>query len=148
MALDGLEDAIREIVPRKGAKVNLVRYADDFVITAATRELLEGTVLPVVVEFLAKRGLTLSTEKTKIVHIDQGFDFLGCNLRKYDGKLSIRPAKKNVLAFMQSIREFIRSQVGAPTAGFLARLNAKIRGWGNYYRHVLSARTFASWSTG
>jgi RNA-directed DNA polymerase len=142
MALDGLEDAIQEVVPRKGAKVNLVRYADDFVITAATRELLEDAVLPVVAEFLAKRGLALSSEKTKIVHIDQGFDFLGCNVRKYDGKLSIRPAKKSVLSFMQSIREFIRSQVGAPTVGLLARLNAKIRGWGNYYRHVISSKTF------
>ena len=142
MALDGLEEAIREAVPRKGAKVNLVRYADDFVITAATRELLEETILPVIEEFLAKRGLAVSSEKTKIVHIDQGFDFLGCNLRKYNGRLSIRPAKKNVLSFMQSIREFIRSQVGAPTAGLLARLNAKIRGWGNYYRHVISSKTF------
>jgi len=142
MTLDGLEDAIREIVPRKGAKVNLVRYADDFVITAATRELLEDTILPVVTKFLAKRGLAISPEKTKIVHIDQGFDFLGCSVRKYTGKLSIRPAKKSVLSFLQSIREFIRSQVGAPTAGLLARLNAKIRGWGNYYRHVIASKTF------
>ena len=82
MALDGLEDAIRQAVPRKGAKVNLVRYADDFVITAATRELLEDTVIPVVTEFLDLRGLILSPEKTTIVHIDQGFDFLGCNFRK------------------------------------------------------------------
>ena len=132
-----------KLVPRKGAKVNLVRYADDFVITAATRELLEDTILPVVVEFLATRGLAISPEKTHIVHIEQGFDFLGFNVRKYDGKLSIRPAKKNVLSFMRSIREFIRSQVGAPTAGLLARLNAKIRGWGNYYRHVISSKTFS-----
>jgi RNA-directed DNA polymerase len=142
MALDGLEEVIREVAPRKGAKVNLVRYADDFVITAATRELLEDTIVPVVTEFLAKRGLAFSPEKTKIVHIDQGFDFLSCNLRKYDGKLSIRPVRNKVLAFLQSIRKFIRSQVGAPTAGLLARLNAKIRGWGNYYRHVIASRTF------
>jgi RNA-directed DNA polymerase len=143
MALDGLEEKIHQAVPRKGAKVNLVRYADDFVITAATRELLEDTILPVVVEFLATRGLAISPEKTHTVHIEQGFDFLGFNVRKYDGRLSIRPAKKNVLSFMRSIREFIRSQVGAPTAGLLARLNAKIRGWGNYYRHVISSKTFS-----
>ena len=95
-----------------------------------------------VTKFLAKRGLAISLEKTKIVHINQGFDFLGCSVRKYTGKLSIRPAKKSVLSFLQSIREFIRSQVGAPTAGLLARLNAKIRGWGNYYRHVIASKTF------
>ncbi len=144
MALDGLEEVIRELVPRKGAKVNLVRYADDFVITAATRELLEDTIVPAVTEFLAERGLAISPEKTKIVNIDQGFDFLGCNVRKYNGKLSIRPARQKVLAFLQSTKEFIRSQVGAPTAGLLARLNAKLRGWGNYYRHVIASKTFST----
>ena len=142
MALDGLEDLIRDAVPRRGSKVNLVRYADDFVITAATRELLEETILPLVTEFLAKRGLVLSPEKTRIVHINEGFDFLGCTVRKVHGKLLIRPAKKRLIAFMQRTREFIRSQIGAPTASLLAGLNAKLRGWGNYHRHIPACETF------
>jgi RNA-directed DNA polymerase len=79
-------------------KVNLVRYADDFIITGATKELLENEVKPLVEQFLRDRGLQLSPEKTCITHIEQGFDFLGQNLRKYDGKLLIQPAKKNTHA--------------------------------------------------
>src|SRR3546814_3654324 len=89
-------------------KVNIVRYADDFIITGATKEVLENEVRPMVEEFLAARGLTLSPEKTKITHIDDGFDFLGFNVRKYDGKLLIKPAKKNVSAFLGKVREFVK----------------------------------------
>jgi len=142
MTLDGMDAAARQAVPTQGAKVNLVRYADDFVFTAVTRELLEERILPVLEAFLEERGLILSPDKTRIVHIDQGFDFLGCNVRKYHGKLLMQPVKKKVLAFVQSARKLIRSQVGAPTAGLLARLNALLRGWGNYYRNVVASATF------
>ncbi len=142
MTLDGMEAAVRQAAPPKGAKVNLVRYADDFVTTAATRGLLEEQSQPALEAFLEERGLALSPEKTSIVHIDQGFDFLGCNVRKYHGKLLMRPAKKNVLAFMQKVRKLIKSQVGAPTVGLLTRLNALLRGWGNYYRNVVASATF------
>src|SRR3546814_17081349 len=77
-------------------KVNIVRHADDFIITGATKEVLENEVRPMVEEFLAERGLTLSPEKTKITNIDDGFDFLGCNVRKYDGRLVIKSATKHV----------------------------------------------------
>ena len=63
-------------------KVHLVRYADDFIITGRSKEALEE-IKPLVVDFLKERGLTLSEEKTKITHIDDGFDFLGYNIRKY-----------------------------------------------------------------
>jgi RNA-directed DNA polymerase len=142
MTLDGMEAVIRRAVPKRGAKVNLVRYADDFVVTAATRELLEDVILPVLKTFLDERGLVFSTEKTRIVHITQGFDFLGCNVRKHRDKLLMRPAKNKVLAFVRSVRELIRSLVGAPTAGLLARLNARLRGWSNYYRHIVASATF------
>ena len=72
----------------------MVRYADDFIITSRTKERLENEVKPLVENFLKERGLTLSVEKTKITHIEEGFDFLGWNFRKYDGKLLIKPSKK------------------------------------------------------
>ena len=150
MTLDGMEAAARQPMPAKGAKVNLVRYADDFVTTAATRGLLEEQIQPILEAFLEQRGLVLSVEKTKIVDVAQGFDFLGCTVRKYHDKLLMQPVKKKVLAFMQKVREVIRSQVGAPTAGLLARLNALLRGWGNYYRNVVASATFGwvDWNVG
>jgi hypothetical protein len=90
MTLDGLEAMLAEKFPkakRTGLKMNMVRYADDFIITGHSKEWLEQEVIPVVVEFLATRGLVLSPEKTRITHIDEGFDFLGWNIRKYNGKL-------------------------------------------------------------
>ena len=73
-------------------QVNFVRYADDFIITGKSKELLENEVKPLVENFLKERGLTLSAEKTKATHIEEGFDFLGWNFRKYDGKLLIKPS--------------------------------------------------------
>ncbi|WP_220446264.1 group II intron reverse transcriptase/maturase, partial [Microbulbifer harenosus] len=104
MALDGLEAAIEAAVPKSGSRVNIVRYADDIVITGASRELLEQQVKPALEAFLAERGLILSPEKTRIAHINEGFDFLGCNLRKYSGKLLTRPATDKVRAFAGKIR--------------------------------------------
>jgi RNA-directed DNA polymerase len=93
MTLDGLEKLLLKHFPRKKwkdgkkwtPKVNLVRYADDFIITGDSKELLENEVRPLMERFLKERGLALSTDKTRITHIDEGFDFLGQNLRKYDG---------------------------------------------------------------
>lgn len=98
MALDGLEEVVKQAT-NKTDKINVIRYADDFVITGKSRDILEQTVKPVVVEFLAERGLTLSDEKPHIVHIDQGFDFLGFNVCKYNGELLIKPAKKSIKSF-------------------------------------------------
>jgi RNA-directed DNA polymerase len=100
MTLDGLERKLAMQFGRKGTKrsdkyqVNLVRYADDFIITGRTRELLENEVKPLVEHFLAERGLTLSVEKTKVMCIEEGFDFLGWTVRKYNGKLLIKPSAK------------------------------------------------------
>ena len=88
-------------------KINLVRYADDFIITGATKDVLENEVRPLVEQFLSERGLELSPEKTRITHIDQGFDFLGQHLRKFDGKLLITPSKKNTHAFLEKVRGII-----------------------------------------
>ena len=100
-ALDGLETLLHE---RFGAtrgqrhrnKVHLVRYADDFLITGTSKELLRDEVQPLVAHFLKERGLELSHEKTSITHVDDGFDFLGQNVRRYGTKILLKPSRKNV----------------------------------------------------
>ena len=103
MTLDGLETILRKQYPKTGSravsgktkKVNLVRYADDFIITGNSKEVLEIEVTPLIVAFLQERGLELSEEKTRITHIEDGFDFLGQNARKYNGQFLTRPSKTN-----------------------------------------------------
>src|SRR2546429_472925 len=151
-ALDGLERLLKEKFPTKrclpslGGKcprVNLIRYADDFVITSKSKELLEGEIKPLVEYFLQERGLELSPTKTVTTHVEQGFDFLGQNVRKYpNGKLLIKPSKKNVKTFLDGIRRTIKDAHGASAADLIDQLNPKIRGWANYHRHVVSKRTF------
>jgi RNA-directed DNA polymerase len=123
--------------------VNLIRYADDFIITGRTKELLEGEITPLVRHFLQERGLELSPTKTVITHVGQGFDFLGQNVRKYpNGKLLIKPSKKNVKTFLDGIRTIIKGGLGLSAAELIEWLNPKIRGWANYHRHVVSKRVF------
>jgi len=151
-ALDGLERLLREKYPAGkrlkslgGEKpcVNLVRYADDFVITSKSKELLEGEIKPLVEHFLQERGLELSPKKTVITHVEHGFDFLGQNVRRYpNGKLLIKPSKKNVKTFLEGIRRTIKAAHGVSAADLIDQLNPKIRGWANYHRHVVSKRTF------
>jgi RNA-directed DNA polymerase len=151
-ALDGLERLLREKYPAEkrlkslgGGKpcVNLVRYADDFVITSKSKELLEGEIKPLVERFLQERGLELSPTKTVITHVEKGFDFLGQNVRRYpNGKLLIKPSKKNVKTFLGGIRQAIKAALGMSAADLIDQLNPKIRGWANYHRHVVSKRTF------
>src|SRR6202011_2884522 len=112
MTLDGLEKLLGETFPhntKRGGKyyntqVNFIRYADDFIITGRSKELLEQEVKPLVEQFMRERGLVLSAEKTVITHIKQGFDFLGQTVRKYQkgkrAKFFITPSKKNVKTFL------------------------------------------------
>lgn len=153
MVLDGLEAAAKAAAPAridgyKRSMINVIRYADDFVITGRTRELLESKVKPAVEAFLRERGLSLSKAKTRIVRIDDGFDFLGQNVRKYNGKLIIKPTKKNVKAFLGNIRRTIRKHLGNNAEALIGALNPKIRGWANYHRHVVSGRAFSHVDTG
>src|ERR1700686_118067 len=153
-ALDGLERVLRGKYPaatrlksvgNQRPSVNFIRYADDFVITGKSKELLEGEVKPLVEQFLQERGLELSPTKTVITHVEKGFDFLGQNVRRYpNGKLLIKPSRKNVKTFLDGIRRKIKAPHGVSAPDLIDLLNPKIRGWANYHRHVVSKRTFAS----
>jgi RNA-directed DNA polymerase len=152
IALDGLQQRIREVFPLKGsgsekgkhACVHLIRYADDFVITGRSREILESVVKPMVESFMAERGLVLSPEKTTITHLTAGFDFLGQNIRRYpNGKLLIKPARKSIVSLMTKIREIVRKHQASPAHLLISKLNLIIRGWAAYHRHVVSKRIFA-----
>lgn len=142
LTLSGLEDAIKAATRRQD-KVNVAIYADDFIITGATKEILEETVKPLVTAFLKERGLELSQEKTLITHINNGFNFLGFNIRKYKQKLLIKPAKENIKLFLKNIRGIIKSRKSTKTEELIYSLNQKIRGWANYYKHVVSKTTFS-----
>ena len=149
MTLDGLEAAVYASVgPTKRArdnfKINVVRYADDFVVTGISKEILEYNVLPAVRQFMAIRGLELSEEKTRITHITEGFDFLGQNVRKYDGKLLIKPANKSVKTLLDKVREIIKTNKSATQTNLILQLNPIIRGWAMYHRHVVSKSRFSS----
>jgi RNA-directed DNA polymerase len=144
VALSGLERAVQAITGRRD-KVNVILYADDLVITGATREVLENKVKPCVDAFLKERGLSLSSDKTQIVPIQEGFDFLSMTIRKYpNGKLIIQPAKSSVKRLLGDIRRTIKSHAAVRTEYLIYLLNPKIRGWANYHRHVCSKRTFSA----
>ena len=147
LALDGLERKLLERYPKPktgyNAKVNFVRFADDFIVTGISKELLEQEVKPLVEQFMRERGLTLSAEKTVITHIEDGFDFLGQNVRKYHGKLIIKPSRKNVSTFLRKVRTLIKTSKQATAGNLIVQLNLLIRGWANYHQHVVSKVTFA-----
>jgi len=154
MTLDGLEEVIQEKYHRnsKGkienhyrakTKVNLVRYADDFIITANSRETAEE-IKCLVSEFLESRGLMLSEEKTIITHIDSGFDFLGWTFRKFNGKLIVKPSKSSIKSLIRKCSTIILKEGKASTqSDLIRRLNQVIRGWTNYHKHVVASKTFS-----
>lgn len=141
LVLDGMETMLDRI-PRR-AKVNFIRYADDFIVTAASKDLLETKVKPMIAAFLAERGLTLSETKTKITHISDGFDFLGWHLRKHKDFLLVTPSKKNIAAFYDKVRERLRALRAARQDDVIFALTPIIRGWGMYHRVAHVSRTFA-----
>jgi RNA-directed DNA polymerase len=150
MTLDGLEKLLAQHFPRQKSrngkvwspKVNLVRYADDFIITGDSKRLLLNEARPLVRRFLRERGLKLSADKTRITHIDEGFDFLGQNLRKYDGKPLAKPSKKNTHVFLEKVRGLIKANQSVSQAQLIVMLNPVIRGWANYHRHCAASDTF------
>ena len=147
--LDGMERMLKEKYKASCVngkmycpKVNLVRYADDFIVTADRKEtLLE--IKGMLTAFLKERGLTLSEEKTLITHISEGFDFLGFNVRKYNGTLLIKPSKKSQKRFTDKLHEVVLTKGKALSQQeLIEKLNPIIKGWGNYYSHVVSKKVF------
>lgn len=139
--LSGLEREIK-FISKCTDKINICIYADDFIISGVNKEVLEEKVKPTVSKFLQERGLELSKEKTRITSIHEGFDFLGFNIRKYDGKLLIKPSKANIKSFLKNIRHTVKTHPTVKTEELIRMLNSKIRGWTNYFKHVVSKATF------
>lgn len=152
MLLDGLEPLLNKVFrPRYvngvkiNPKVNFIRYADDFIITGDSLELLETKVKPLVEKFMTERGLELSQEKTVITHITDGFDFLGFNIRRYNnGKFLIKPSVKNVRTFLDKVRTVIKHSKANTQQELIAKLNPIIRGWVLYHAHNASKQTFSA----
>lgn len=150
MTLDGIEKLLKERFPMRKTingkvvyyQVNFVRYADDFIVTGKDPELLRNDVMPLIRTFLDERGLTLSGEKTVITRINDGFDFLGQNIRKYNGKLLIKPSKNAIKSHMRKIRAIIKDNKTITQDALIRKLNPVIRGWVNYHRYVVSTEAF------
>jgi RNA-directed DNA polymerase len=141
MVLDGMEQAVRSAVPDR-RRINFDRYADDFIITGKSKSVLENAIQPVVKDFLATRGLELSPEKTVITHIKDGFTFLGQTFKKHGRVLHITPSPEGVQALTQKVGTIIREHVSAPMSALIKKLNATLRGWANYHRHVVASEAF------
>ena len=112
--------------------------------TAPSREVLERYVVPTLTTFLEERGLKLSETKTRIVHIDDGFDFLGFTVRRYRGVILATPQKSKVVRHLRTIHDYLSGHRQATASQVISELNPLIRGWTNYYRHGASKKTFHS----
>ncbi|MFT5778063.1 MAG: RNA-directed DNA polymerase [Crocinitomicaceae bacterium] len=154
--LDGLEYGCRWASVQQNGKpwradltlnaqlVNVIRYADDFIVTARSKEILEQRVIPFVKEFLKTRGLELSAEKTQIRHVEQGFDFLGHNIKMFDNNQRIiQPSKKSVQNIMKSVKEATSKHKAVPHAVLIELLNPKITGWANFFKASCAYKSFA-----
>jgi RNA-directed DNA polymerase len=152
IALHGMEKALDVQHDKRGQIVSrraVVRYADDFVVFCESKEDAEA-VVQILTDWLSKRGLTLSPEKTRIVHLTEGFDFLGFNIRHYKApqttrtgwKLLIKPSKQSVQHIRQKVRDEWHHSQGANVRAAITRLNPIIRGEANYYRIAVASETF------
>lgn len=145
MTLDGLEKLLLAEYPKKkkrnSTKVNFVRYADDFIVTANSEEIAREIKDKIAV-FLKERGLELSDDKTLITNINEGFDFLGWNFRKYKNKLLTKPSKKSIKRFTETISQTLRKGMAWSQDKLISKLNPIIRGWTNYHNSVVSSETF------
>jgi len=126
--------------------LNLIRYADDFVVTAPSREKIIKYVLPKLRCFLKERGMELNKAKTKIVHRGDGFDFLGFNIRQYLSKARTiclaKPSKKAVKRHLMHIKTVISRNKQIKADELVSKLNPIIRGWANYYCYSSAKETF------
>jgi RNA-directed DNA polymerase len=153
VALHGMEEALGVVLDSKGyirGNRAVVRYADDFVVFCESQDDAQR-VLDILKEWLAVRGLTLSSEKTRIVHLTEGFDFLGFTIRQYPNcrtatgyKLLITPSAQSVQTFRERMRNEWMKMRGANVQAVLTHLNPIIRGWANYFRIGVASRTFGN----
>ncbi|AMP05958.1 reverse transcriptase family protein [Collimonas pratensis] len=119
-----------------------VAYADDFIVTGRSKEFLEQKVRPFIEAFLAERGLALSAEKTRATAIEEGFDFLGINIRRVGSKLLTRPAQKGIQSLCSKLREIVKGNASAKQINVIRQLNPVIRGWAQYHRHGVASEAF------
>ncbi len=157
IALDGMERLFgienskgsyttpaRKLGANKG--LNTIRYADDFVVTAPSKERIVNYVLPKLRIFLKERGMKLNKTKTKIVHRDDGFDFLGFSIRQYHSKARsvclAKPSKEAVKCHLQHIKRVISKNKQMKADELIYKLNPIIRGWANYYCYSSAKETF------
>lgn len=149
MTLDGLEKML-------STETRLVRYADDFIVIGNSKESLTNETLPVIEKFLAERNLSLSDrgkEKTRVVSIEEGFDFLGYTFREYPdptrlkgykkGIFLIKPSKTNVSLFKKKIKHMVKKNQDLPSYVLITKLNRALRGWAEHYRTVTSKKVFS-----
>src|SRR6266446_3223669 len=153
IALHGMEEAIGVKYDYRGQLIGkraVVRYADDFVCFCETREDAER-VQGILKEWLKERGLTLSEEKTRIVHLTEGFDFLGFNIRHYPApktsrtgwKLLIKPSKESVQDMRTKLKALWEKAHGMNVQAVLGKFNPVIRGWANYFRTAVAKEIFS-----
>ncbi|MGX7733172.1 group II intron reverse transcriptase/maturase [Rhodococcus sp. 2H158] len=157
VALHGLEEAAGVRYRTASSKAGeaaadspvLVRYADDFAVCCHSRQQAEQ-VKARLAGWLAPRGLTFNEDKTRIVHLEEdGFDFLGFNVRRYrggqsPGKLLIKPSPAAVKRVRHRLAVEMRRLRGSNARAVIARLNPIIRGWTSYYRGAVSSQIFTS----
>ena len=151
VALHGLEDAAGVRRQQTGTHAGetlrgspiVVRYADDLVALCDSREQAEQ-VKERLSAWLAPRGLSFNEDKTSVVHLDQGFDFLGFNVRRYGDKLPIKPSKAALRRIRERLSTEMRVLRGANAEAVVQKLNPIIRGWAAYYRNAVSSKAFAS----
>lgn len=154
VALHGLEEAagVRYVTTGRKAGATkpdspvLVRYADDMVACCHSRQQAEQ-VKARLAEWLEPRGLVFNEDKTRVVGLEDGFDFLGFNLRRYrrgnqPGKLLIKPSTEAVRRIRKRLSDEARRLRGSNARAVIARLNPIIRGWAAYYRGVVSSKLF------
>jgi RNA-directed DNA polymerase len=153
VALHGMELALGVQHRKRGETVGaraVVRYADDALVFCESREDAEQA-RATLAHWLKERGLALAPEKTRIVHLHEGFDFLGFHIRHYPApqtsqtgyRLRITPSKPAVQAVRQQLRVLWRQSIGSEIGVVLQRLNPLIRGWATYFRRTGASETFA-----
>lgn len=155
IALHGMEEFLSQFIvktkyhhvtgkksTRIRSRYGFIRYCDDFVITARKKEDIDY-IKPYIQGWLHHRGLQLNQDKTKIVNVESGFNFLGFNIRQYKGKCLTKPQKEKVLTKLKEIRDWLRNHPHVSSEIVIAKLNPIIRGWGNYYKFGVSKEVFS-----